>query len=187
MIASFLVTLIFALSLCADCFAVSTCSSVTLKEIRWKTVSWIAVVFAFVQAGLMLVGWGFGDLFVGYIEKVANIIGFLLLLYVGGSMIKEALGGESEAVNLNGLRNVILGAVATSIDAFAVGISLSMDKDSLSDILVKALAVFICTFLSVVAGMFGGQKIGLRFGKIAEIIGGIVLIAIGLDILFDFV
>ncbi len=187
MTAAILVTLLFALSLCADCFAVSTCSSVTLKEIRWKTVSWIAVVFAFVQAGLMLVGWGFGDLFVGYIEKAADIIGFLLLLYVGGSMIREAVAGESETVNLNGLRNVILGAVATSIDAFAVGISLSMDKESLSDLMWKTVAVFVCTFLSVVAGMFGGHRIGSRFGKIAEITGGIVLISIGLNVLFDFV
>lgn len=187
MIVAIIVTTLFALSLCADCFAVSTCSSVTLKEVRWNTVAWIAFVFGVVQAGLMVIGWAFGDLFVGYIEKIANIIGFLLLLYVGGSMIKEAVGGECETVNLNGLKNVILGAIATSIDAFAVGISLSMDKESPSDLMWKAVAVFICTFLSVVAGMFGGHKIGHRFGKMAEIVGGIVLIAIGLNILFDFV
>lgn len=187
MILYILVTILFALSLCADCFAVSTCSSITLKEIRWNTVAWIAIVFAFVQAGLMVVGWAFGDLFVGYIEKIANLIGFLLLLYVGGSMIKESFEAESEAVNLSGLRNVILGALATSIDAFAVGISLSMGKEPVSDVMWKTLAVFVCTFLSVVAGMFGGHRIGLRFGKLAELAGGLVLIAIGLNVLFHFV
>lgn len=187
MIVSILITILFALSLCADCFAVSTCSSVTLKEVRWNAVAWIAFVFGIVQAGLLVVGWAFGDLFVGYIEKVAHIIGFLLLLYVGGSMVREALGGECETVNLNGLRNVVLGAVATSIDAFAVGISLSMDQESLSDLTWKAVAVFACTVLSVVAGMFGGHRIGHRFGKMAELCGGVVLMVIGLNILFQFV
>lgn len=187
MIVSFLITVLFALSLCADCFAVSTCSSVTLRELRWKTVSRIALVFGIVQAGLMVVGWGFGDLFVGYVGKIADWIGFLLLLYVGGSMIREAFGSEEDQVNLNGLRNVIIGAVATSIDAFAVGISLSMGLTPVSDVMWKALAVFVCTFLSVVAGMYGGRKIGERFGKTAETAGGMVLIAIGLNILFHFI
>lgn len=187
MIVSIFVTILFALSLCADCFAVSTCSSVTLKEVRWNTVAWISFVFGVVQAGLMVVGWAFGDLFVGYVERVADIIGFLLLLYVGGSMIKEALGDDCETVNLNGLRNVILGAVATSIDAFAVGISLSMDKEPVADVMWKTLAVFVCTVLSVVAGMFGGHRIGHRFGKIAELAGGTVLIAIGMNVLFHFI
>ncbi|MDO5443257.1 MAG: manganese efflux pump, partial [Bacteroidia bacterium] len=82
--------IVFAMSLCADCFAVSVCSSVTLKNINLRSVSLIGIVFGIVQAGLMMLGYGFGDLFVGYIEKAAHWIGFLLLLYVGGSMIKEA-------------------------------------------------------------------------------------------------
>lgn len=179
--------LIFSLSLCADCFAVSVCSSVTLKRIDVKTVLPIAVVFGIVQAGLLLLGWAFGDFFVGYIEKAAHLIGFLLLLYVGGSMIKEAFEKESEARDLNGVKNVILGAIATSIDALAVGISLSMSGDSSSDIVSKGIGVLVVTFLSVVVGMFCGQKIGDRFGKIAEAIGGCVLIVIGLNILFDFI
>ncbi|MCQ2148538.1 MAG: manganese efflux pump MntP family protein [Bacteroidales bacterium] len=175
--------LIFSLSLCADCFAVSVCSSITLKSIDTKTVLPIAITFGIVQSGFMLAGWLFGDLFVGYVEKVAHIIGFLLLLYVGGSMLKEAFEKESEVRNLNGIRNVILGAIATSIDALAVGISLSMSGDSPSDVVGKAVGVLIVTFLSVVVGMFAGHKIGNKFGKIAEGIGGVVLIAIGLNIL----
>jgi len=177
--------LIFSLSLCADCFAVSVCSSVTLKSIDVKTVMPIAIVFGIVQAGLLLAGWLFGDLFVGYVEKAAHLIGFLLLLYVGGSMIKEAFSKEVEVRNLNGIKNVILGAIATSIDALAVGISLSMSGDSTDDVMFKALGVLIVTILSVVVGMFAGQKIGQKFGKIAECVGGLVLIAIGVNILLS--
>lgn len=175
------------MSLCADCFAVSVCSSVTLKTVNFRSVCLIGVVFGIVQAGLMMVGYGFGDLFVGYIEKAAHWIGFLLLLYVGGSMIKEAFEKNVEVRDLNGFKNIMVASVATSIDALAVGISLSMGHESLSDVLSKDVAVFIVTVASVVVGMFCGHKIGRRFGNIAEIIGGCVLIFIGLNILFDFV
>lgn len=178
---------IFALSLCADCFAVSVCSSVTLKSINFKTVGLIGLVFGIVQAGLMMAGYGFGDIFVGYVEKAAHWIGFLLLLYVGGSMIKEAFGKDEEVRDLNGFKNILVASVATSIDALAVGISLSMGRESLGDVIIKDAAVLIVTVFSVIAGMCFGHRIGRRFGNIAEIIGGCVLILIGLNILFDFV
>lgn len=187
MIVAVIASLVFAMSLCADCFAVSVCSSVTLKRIDWKSVGFISLVFGLVQAGLLLLGYGFGDLFVGYVEKAAHWIGFLLLLYVGGSMVKEAFEKECEVRDLNGFKNIIVASVATSIDALAVGISLSMDHDSLGDMLIKGLAVFAVTVASVVVGMFCGHKIGHRFGKIAELIGGIVLIIIGMNVLLGFI
>ena len=179
--------IIFAASLCADCFAVSVCSSVTLKSINLKTVGFIGVVFGVVQAGLMMLGYEFGGFFVGYVEKAAHWIGFLLLLYVGGSMIKEAFEKNPEVRDLNGFKNIIVASVATSIDALAVGISLSMGQESLSDVLFKDLAVFLVTVASVMVGMFCGHKIGRRFGSVAEIAGGCVLILIGLNILLDIV
>ncbi len=179
--------LLLAVSLCADCFAVCVCSSVTLKKIEWKSVSLIALVFGFVQAGLLLGGYLFGDLFVGYVEKVAHWIGFLLLLYVGGSMIIEALRNECEVRNLNGFRPVILSSIATSIDALVVGISLSMGQLERHDVILNTAAVFVVTFLSAAVGMFFGHKVGHRLGKIAELIGGIILILIGLNILLEFV
>ena len=175
--------LVFAMSLCADCLAVSICSSGTLKKLEWKPVIAISLIFGVVQAGLLLLGYGFGDIFVGYVEKIAHVIGFLLLLYVGGSMLKEGIAKDAEAHDLNGLGHIVIAAIATSIDALAVGISLSMGGDSLDDLLFKALAVFIVTVLSVVVGICFGQKLGERFGHIAEIIGGIVLILIGINIL----
>ncbi len=178
---------LLALSLCADCFAVTSCSSVTLKSVDARKVLAIALSFGVIQTLLMLLGWLFGDIFVGVVEKVAHIIGFLMLLYVGGSMILETVKGDSETRNLNGVRNVLIGGVATSIDAFAVGIGLSMDHSSANAVLMDLGFVFLVTVLSVIAGIEGGIKIGRKLGKPAEIAGGCVLILIGLNILLDFI
>lgn len=187
MILTIVSALIFALSLCADCFAVSLCSSVTLKTVNLRSVGIIGIVFGLVQAGLMMAGYAFGDLFVGYVEKAAHWIGFLLLLIVGGSMIKEAFAKDPEIRNLNGFTNIIVASIATSIDALAVGISLSMGKVPIGDALLKGAAVFVVTVASVMVGMFCGHRIGRKFGGIAEFVGGCVLILIGLNILFGFV
>ena len=168
--------MLLALSLCADCFAVTTCSSVTLREISWKKVAPIAFAFGFVQM--------FGDIFVGLVEHISKWIGFLLLLYVGGSMLLKAiLNKEEKPLELCGFKNVIIGAMATSVDALAVGISLSMSQPEARYLISSVVSVFVITILSVIAGMFSGQALGKRLGRIAEIIGGIVLIGIGISIL----
>ena len=176
-------SILIAISLCADCFAVSLCSSVTLKQIRWKEVLTVAFSFAVIQTGLLLAGWAFGNIFVGIIEKAAHLVGFLLLLYVGGSMLIGGIRGEMETRDLNGLRNVFIGGVATSIDALAVGVSQSMAGQSWKGFLPLLIAVFAVTALSVIAGIFGGKTIGSKFGLWAEIAGGVVLILIGVSIL----
>lgn len=179
-----LAALLFAISLCADCFAVAACSSVTLSEISWRKIAVVAAVFALTQSLLFFIGWAFGDLVSGLVGKFAPVAGFLLLLYVGGSMLVSAICGKEESRDLNGIRNILIGAVATSIDALAAGMSLSMDGDSLGDIILKTSAIFLVTALSVVAGMKGGMAAGRRYGRPALVIGGIVLIFIGLNILF---
>ena len=179
-----LAALLFALSLCADCFAVSACSSVTLSEISWRRIAVVAAVFAVVQSLLFFAGWAFGDHLSGVVGRFAPLAGFLLLLYVGGSMLVSAFRGGTEQRDLNGIRNILIGAVATSIDALAAGMSLSMDGDSLGDFVLKTSAIFLVTALTVVAGMRGGMSAGRRYGRPALIIGGIVLILIGLNILF---
>lgn len=180
-----LAALLFALSLCADCFAVSACSSVTLKELSWRRVIPVASAFAVIQTGLLLTGWLFGDLLSGFVGRLAPYIGLVLLLYVGGGMVLSAIKGSSETRDLNGLTNILLGGVATSIDALAAGMSLSMEGDSLSDILMKAAAVFAVTFISVILGIKGGIIAGRRYGRPVLLAGGIVLILIGLNIVFN--
>lgn len=187
MFLSMLESVLLAVSLCADCFAVSTCSSVTLKGVSWRTVLPIALTFGLVQTVLMALGWLFGDIFVGHIQEIAGLVGFLLLLYVGGSMILEAVKSGTGARDLTGLKNVIIGAVATSIDAFAVGVSLSMSLVRTGRMMMNLASVFVVTMLSVIGGMFGGQRIGCRFGRPAEAVGGSVLILIGLNILLGFI
>lgn len=171
-----------AASLCADCFAVSVCSSVTLRRIDAKSVSKVALSFGVIQAGLLVLGYVFGDLFVGYLGLASRWIGLLLLVYVGGSMIIESRKDSPEVRNLEGLRNVIVGAIATSIDALAVGASLSMGHEKWEGVAIDAVAVLLVTILSVVVGMLSGHHIGRRFGRVAELIGGIVLIVIGIGI-----
>lgn len=179
-----LFAILLALSLCVDCFAVCACSSVTIAQLKWKSVLGIAVVFAFVQAGLLFFGWAFGDLFAARAGDIAGLIGFLLLAYVGGSMIAGYIRNEPEVRDLNGVKNVIIGAVATSIDAFSVGISLSMSHEDPVTVAIDTAALFICTLASVVAGMYGGCRIGSRFGRTATLAGGVVLLGIGVKVLF---
>lgn len=175
--------ILLAASLCADCLAVSLCSGVTLRSVRWREILGVALAFAVIQSGLLLAGWAFGYLFVGLVEKISHIIAFLLLLYVGGSMLIEGIKGEAEVRDLSSWRNIILGGLATSIDALAVGVAQSMDGADWPGFLPLLVSVFAITALSVVVGLRGGRAIGARFGRWAEIVGGLVLIAIGISVL----
>jgi len=183
--------ILLGLSLCADCFAVALCSSVTVsrEEVRRKVWT-IAAVFAVIQTGLFLAGWGLGTLatdlilaYVGHFEKVAHVIGFLLLLYVGGEMFLDGVRSKTDHLNLNGFRSIVIGGVATSIDAAVVGLSMSMDEAPWADIWPIALSVFVFTALSVVVGMLSGSFIGRKLGYSARIVGGLVLIGLGVNIL----
>lgn len=175
--------ILVAASLCADCLAVSLCSGVTLRSVRWRSILGVALAFAVIQSGLLAAGWAFGYLFVGLVEKISHWIAFLLLLYVGGSMLLEGIRGKEEVRDLNGWRNVLVGGVATSIDALAVGVAQSMEDVSLVGFLPLLVSVFVITALSVMVGLRGGKAIGARFGRWAEIVGGAVLLAIGVSVL----
>lgn len=180
--------IIIAASLCADCFAVSLCSSVTLRCAKWKDVAPITLAFAIIQAGLLAIGWGFGYALAGFVEKISRYVGFLLLLYVGGGMIWEGVKNSGECRNLQGFKNIIIGGIATSIDAMAVGVAMSIKRTGdiaaeFRTFLPLLISVFAITALSVVLGIFGGKAVGCRFGRCAEIIGGTVLVGIGVTIL----
>lgn len=177
-------SVLIAASLCADCFAVSLCSGVTVRDSRKKEILKVALIFGVIQTGLLTAGWALGSLLVGFVEKISHIIGFLLLLYVGGGMLIEGIRNEEEIRNLSGLRNVIIGGVATSIDALAVGVAQCMAGTGLKGMMPLLISVFAVTVLSVVLGIEGGKTIGRKFGRWAEIVGGLVLIAIGVSLLF---
>ena len=183
--------ILLGISLCADCFAVALCSSMTVsrEEVRRKVWT-IAAVFAVIQTGLFLVGWGVGTFateliseYVGHFEKVAHVIGFLLLLYVGGAMFLDGVRGKSEHLNMSGFKGIVLGGIATSIDATVVGLSLSMDEAPWTEIWPIAVSIFVFTALSVLVGMLSGSFIGRKLGQSARIVGGLVLIGLGINIL----
>ena len=176
-------SILLAASLCADCLAVSLCSGVSLRSVRRRSVLGVALAFAVIQSGFLLGGWAFGRLFAGLLEQVSHIIGFLLLLYVGGSMLVSGIRGGEEGLNLDGWRNVLLGGVATSLDALAVGASQSMAGVPWSGVLPLFVSVFVLTVLSVLTGLLCGSAAGARFGRWAEFAGGVVLLAIGVGIL----
>lgn len=183
--------ILLGLSLCADCFAVSLCSSFLLPREEMRKKVWtVAAVFAVIQTGLFLGGWALGTFateliseYVGHFEKVAHIIGFLLLLYVGGEMFIDGIRGKSEHLNLDGFKSMIVGGVATSIDAAVVGLSMSMDEARWADIAPVALSILVFTALSVIVGMFSGGFVGRKLGHSARIVGGLVLIGLGVNIL----
>ena len=173
-------SIVTAVCLCADCFAVSTCSSTTLKTRPGATlITKVALAFGVIQAAFLVIGWAAGNLLFGVVNSWAHIIGGILLIYVGGSMLFEGLGNKAEAHDLNGWKNIILGGIATSIDALAVGGSKSMDGSGFADMLPLAVSVFIVTILSVVAGICFGNTLGRKIGKWAEIVGGAVLLGMG--------
>jgi putative Mn2+ efflux pump MntP len=178
---------LMAVSLCADCFACTLCSGVTLRRLSWKTVSGIALAFAVIQSGLLLAGWAFGNVFVGLIEKISHWIGFLLLLYVGGGMLLEGIralrgNGPAESVRLDGFRNVVLSGVATSIDALAVGITFAFLQ---VEIVPAVCLIGATTFVLSAIGVYVGSIFGAKYRSGAELVGGIVLILIGLRILLE--
>ncbi len=178
-------SILTAVSLCADCFAVALCSSVTLKKIDWKDAGKVALAFALIQTALLLAGWLFGSLFAGMVRTVSHVIGCALLLYVGGSMLLEGIRGGGEERNLNGMKNIIIGGVATSIDALAIGVAQSMGEAGKGGTIVPlAVSVAAVTMISVIAGILGGRAIGRKCGSVAEIAGGLVLIGIGISFLF---
>ena len=184
--------ILLGISLCADCFAVSLCSSVGLDAARIRErVGKVAAIFAVVQTGFFLAGWavgrGFDVLLSGWFahfETVSGIIGFLLLLFVGGSMVFEAWKGEETRLSLQGFWPVVLGGVATSIDALTVGLSYGIDGSLWPDIWHTSLSIAVFTALSVLVGMLFGAAIGTRFGRPARFVGGLILIALGVSMLF---
>lgn len=180
--------LLLSVALAMDCFTVSIMSGVILRRRLCAAILRMALLFGIFQALMPLLGWAGTAHFSQYLEAVDHWIAFGMLAFIGGKMIWESFGDDDhQTFNPLSLHTQLLLAVATSIDALAVGISLSMDMEPVRSALLKAVAVLIVTIISVVAGILGGRKIGTRFGRGAETVGGIVLILIGLNILLGIV
>lgn len=194
---SYVELLLIGISLCFDTFAVSITGGICTRTRLnlWQMIK-IFVTFALFQMGLTLIGWLLGTGFYVYIERVDHWIAFALLAYIGGSMFIEGVkGGERDScdececnrtkMNLLNYKNVCLLAVATSIDALAVGISLAMVTLSPLKIIFVMLAIFSFTALASYIGINGGRTLGDRLGSKPEIVGGVILLVIGVKILIE--
>ena len=175
---------LIGVSLSMDAFAVSVAKGMCVKGNRLRCALTLAFWFGAFQALMPLLGWLSGSLFESFITAIDHWIAFILLALIGGNMIREAIHGKDEEdddCNL-ALSHVLLLAVATSIDAFAVGITFAFLK---VDVLTSIAIIGITTFVLCFAAVYLGSKLGAILKKYAGIFGGVILILIGARILID--
>ena len=174
-----------------DAFAVSMCQGVSMKTLRFGAALRVALFFGLFQALMPLLGFALGSTF-AYLITIGPWVAFALLLVIGGKMLLDGIRNKqdesaSEAATIGKL---FLLAVATSIDAFAVGVSFSMQEGIVW--LHGGLSIFLAvgmigavTFLLSLLGVWLGNRFGLRYHRAATLLGGIVLVLIGVKILLE--
>ncbi len=175
---------IIAVGLSMDAFAVSICKGLSLGKIKIKHMLLAGVWFGGFQAIMPAIGYFFGSFFADMITKYAHWVAFVLLAIIGGNMIKESRGADCDcdADAAMDVKTMFLLAVATSIDAAAVGVSFAFLK---VDILPAVLFIGCVTFICSAFGIKIGSLFGTRYKSKAEFAGGIVLIIIGLKTLLE--
>lgn len=179
--------LLLSVALAMDCFTVSVVSGVTLRRWEGGVIVWLCLLFGLFQAGMPLIGWLTTNRLAHYIEAYDHWVAFALLSFLGVKMIREAvLPEEQQTFNPRCLATQLMLAVATSIDALAVGISMAvMGYDTPQSLLFPLSAIGVASFL------FGlmGHAMGIRFGKVISrtlrpaLLGGVLLILIGVKVL----
>lgn len=182
----FISIIVIAVGLSMDAFAVSMTSGCVMKQLRIKYALRMAVFFGGFQAIMPIIGWFAGSTFKVYIENIDHWVTFVILSIIGIKMIWEAFVIEKEDENTSQSNDkliVLFGlALATSIDALAVGITFSILN---ANIYISALIIGCITFILSFLGVFIGCKFGAMFKKKVEILGGVVLIGIGVKILLE--
>ena len=174
---------VIAVGLAMDAFAVAICKGLSMKKMSWKKGLIVGGYFGFFQGLMPLIGYLLG---VGFQDKVTGVdhwIAVILLGTIGINMIKEALSKEEECKNDNvNFKEMVVLAIATSIDALAVGITMAFLE---VNIITAVLAIGIITFIISVIGVKIGNIFGDKYEKKAEFVGGIILILMGLKILLE--
>ena len=176
---------LIAVGLSMDAFAVSLCKGLSMRELDKKSAAVIAGFFGVFQAVMPLIGWALGRQFEMYITSFDHWIAFALLAFIGGKMIKEAFGPDEQ--KCAGTFRLDIGecfvlAVATSIDALAVGITFAFLR---VDIVSSVALIGVTTFALSIAGVVAGNRFGAKYKTKAEVAGGVILILIGIKILLE--
>lgn len=178
--------ILLAIGLSMDAFAVAVCKGLNMRKVNYKQMLLIALFFGGFQAIMPLIGWVLGKQFEQYITSVDHWIAFGLLVIIGGKMVWEVFRGEEEetcacTVKFD-LKELFVLAIATSIDALAVGITFAFLQVT---IWMPISLIGITTFGLSIVGVMIGNKFGEKYKSKAELAGGIILILIGFKILFE--
>lgn len=174
---------LIAVGLSMDAFAVSVCKGLSVQKLEPKHVLMAGLWFGGFQALMPAIGYLLGHQFEHLIVSIDHWIAFALLLFIGGNMIKEALGDDDEELDDDfSVKAMFLLAVATSIDALAMGVTFAFLR---VNILAAVLFIGCITFLCSAAGVKIGNVFGMRFKSKAELAGGAILILMGCKILLE--
>ena len=174
---------LIAVGLSMDAFAVAVCKGLAMKKCTWTKAGIVGLYFGVFQAGMPLIGYVLGVQFKDFITSIDHWIAFILLGIIGFNMVKESLEQDTESCDASvDVRTMLLLAIATSIDALAVGVTFAF----LEVRIFPAIAFIGCTtfFISVI-GVKVGTAFGARYKSRAERTGGIILILIGFKILME--
>lgn len=176
--------LLIAAGLSMDAFAVSICKGLSVQRLKPRHYLLTGAWFGGFQALMPSIGFLLGSAFDQYISAFDHWIAFVLLAFIGGNMVRESLSGDEECHDDSfGLRTMFLLAVATSIDALAVGVTFALLPDV--HILSAVSLIGAATFLLSALGLKVGNVFGLRYKARAELAGGVILILMGLKILLE--
>lgn len=175
--------IILSVGLAMDAFAVSICKGLSMKKMNWKNAIIIALYFGLFQALMPVLGYFLGSTFEHIVTQIDHWIAFILLGLIGGNMIKESFNSEEDKKNDSvDFKTMVVLAIATSIDALAVGITFAFLQ---VNILVAVALIGSITFAISLVGVKVGNKFGDKFQNKAEFAGGVILIILGLKILLE--
>lgn len=183
----FISLFLIGVGLAMDAFAVSVCKGLSMQKVNKKQTAVIGLFFGGFQALMPVVGWALGVRFKKYITNIDHWIAFILLVLIGANMIREAVSDKGEEADVEmdpplRIKEMLLLAIATSIDALAVGVTFAFLKYPIAE----ATVIIGCTtFVLSVIGVYVGNIFGKKYEKRAEIVGGVILILIGTKILLE--
>ncbi len=180
-------SIMLSIALAMDCFTVSISCGMIHKRMGGQVVL-MALLFGFFQAIMPLIGWSVAELFSDEISAIDHWVAFGLLAFLGGRMIYDGCKDEEKACTFNPrrIKTMLLLAIATSIDALAVGFSfVGMNMTTLADVMPTILIIGVGSFVFTFFGKLIGITLGKKFNWPAEQFGGIILIFIGLRVLLE--
>ena len=182
--------IILAVGLSMDAFAVAICKGLSMKKVSFKEMAIVGLWFGGFQALMPLIGYFLGEAFEKYIEQIDHWVAFVLLVLIGALMIKESFEKEEkkeeekeDSSSPLAFKTMLTMAIATSIDALAVGISFGILPDV--NITVAVSSIGIITFILSAAGVKIGNVFGSKYKSKAEFAGGLILVLLGIKILLE--